>query len=68
MKLIAILIVFITISFIDLPKLLKHNNRRKYIAVYFTLVLLGFFLSVLQIFVEFIPGPMLILRNFIKKI
>ncbi|MTI56439.1 hypothetical protein [Geosporobacter ferrireducens] len=68
MKIIAILIVFLIITVIDFPKLSKQDSKKKYIAIYFTLLFLGLLISILQILVEDIPGPLLMLKNIIEKI
>ncbi|SNS36193.1 hypothetical protein SAMN05446037_1008150 [Anaerovirgula multivorans] len=67
MKIIAILIVFLIIGVIDFPKLSKQDKKKKYIIIYFTLLSLGLFISILQILVEDLPGPMLMLKNIIEK-
>lgn len=68
MKIIAILIVFLIITVIDFPKLSKQDSKKKYIFIYFTLLLLGLLISILQILVEDLPGPMLMLKNIIIQL
>ncbi len=68
MKIVYILIVFIIIAVVDYKKLQQQDNKKKYMAIYFTILFLGCFLSILQILVENLPSPMLIIKNMVDRL
>jgi hypothetical protein len=66
-ELIGLLFAFAVITFIDIPKLNATANKKKYSAVYYTLIAVGILIGVLEMF-QFIPDYDKSLAFFFQKI
>ncbi len=69
MEIAYVLIVFIGIAAVDYKKLLQQqDNKKKYMAIYFTILFFGCLLSILQLTIEDLPSPLLFLKNIMDKL
>lgn len=68
MEIAYVLIVFIGIAAADYKKLLQQENKKKYMAIYFTILFFGCLLSILQLTIEDLPSPLLFLKNIMDKL
>jgi uncharacterized integral membrane protein len=54
LELIGVLLTFAVITLVDMPKIKATVNKKKYMAVYYTVIAVGILLGVLEIF-QIIP-------------
>lgn len=65
-EIIELLFTFVVIIFIDIPKFESTTNKKKYLAVYYTVIAAGILLGMLEIF-QVIPDYGKIIAFFFKK-
>lgn len=65
---IGLIVIFCILVLIDLPVLLKTNNRKKTAVIYIFLMALGFTIGLLQVLGNPPPSPSRIIENIIKSI
>ncbi|GAB6098594.1 hypothetical protein JCM16358_04730 [Halanaerocella petrolearia] len=68
MILVGLIISSIIIILIDLPRLLKKDQRIRVVSLYFFLLATGFIISLLQIIDESPTNPTVITRKIVRSI
>ncbi len=63
---IALIIVFILIIMVDISGLIKTNKRLKTMIVYFSLITMGFVISLLQVIDKKPVSPSVIIEKIVK--
>jgi hypothetical protein len=68
MLVIGTIAVFLTIILIDIGALLKTNHKIKTMIVYFSLIIVGFTISILQVIGKAPKNPSIIIEKIVKSI
>lgn len=67
LELIGLLFTFTVITLIDMPKLRATANKKKYLAVYYSIIVVGILVGILEIF-QMVPDYLKSLAFLFQKI
>lgn len=68
MRVFGLIVIFGMMVLVDLSGLLQTNNRIKNMAIYFSLIVLGFTFSLLYVIGQSPPSPAVIMERMIRVI
>ncbi|OPJ55382.1 hypothetical protein [Alkalithermobacter paradoxus] len=65
---IGLVVAYLVIILIDISDLLKSKEKMKVISIYFSLVIIGFTISYLQIIGKAPTSPSILIENMVRSI